>query len=306
MFPGNMFPLGDFYQNYEKPYQNPLNFYHYGVQDQTAMAAAILASQYQYQYQYQQQLQMQQLHQLQMQQEPQQQQLNPLLSNAMLPPFMLQPPSHYQIPSPGQLERQLQLQQPPLQKRDQDELVCNISPGDEASRNAPIDDGNGVVIARPAAKRSRPKKFSCPLCWVKLSNVGQFNGHIRIHTGERPFRCDYATCGKSFTRNEELTRHKRIHTGMRPFKCIKCQKCFGRKDHLKKHLKTHDKHDNSLNVTGQSAIELESGQILAVQEACRGLREENDIGCMAGVLDVQYETKPPGPQAITPDGAQMF
>ncbi|GFR09044.1 hypothetical protein TNCT_212981 [Trichonephila clavata] len=66
-------------------------------------------------------------------------------------------------------------------------------------------------------------------------------GVLDKREGERPFACDHHKCGKTFTRNEELTRHKRIHTGVRPHQCSLCLKRFGRRDHLKKHIKTHQR-----------------------------------------------------------------
>lgn len=61
----------------------------------------------------------------------------------------------------------------------------------------------------------------------------------KLCSGEKPFKCTWPDCNRSFARSDELARHKRSHTGERKFECPLCSRKFMRSDHLTKHAKRH-------------------------------------------------------------------
>ncbi|KAJ7420706.1 hypothetical protein WISP_47407 [Willisornis vidua] len=83
----------------------------------------------------------------------------------------------------------------------------------------------------------KPFKCTWPTCHYSFLTASAMKDHFRTHTGEKSFLCDL--CGFAGGTRHALTKHRRQHTGEKPFKCDECNFASTTQSHLTRHKRVH-------------------------------------------------------------------
>jgi len=82
-----------------------------------------------------------------------------------------------------------------------------------------------------------PKKFCCDICEYKTSTKYRLKMHNEmVHENKKNWFCK--ACPYSCYVKSTFIAHMRIHTGEKPYKCKNCQEAFSWRHNLKRHAKS--------------------------------------------------------------------
>lgn len=122
-----------------------------------------------------------------------------------------------------------------------EEFEFQIDPDDAYSKLICTDCLSNLEIAYNFRKlciashsKLKPNSTSCSICELQFESITNYNRHMEIHTGDRPYVCE--ECGKGFKYKSNLHEHKLSHTNNQQHPCNLCFKYFSTKCNLKQHI----------------------------------------------------------------------
>ncbi len=115
-------------------------------------------------------------------------------------------------------------------------------------------EGHPFVVSQPVPSTkslssvlSLPSEYVCSTCKLPFTLYEEYEYHLNTNHG----KCACIYCGQTFGNRGNRDRHMRLHTGEKPYKCRYCKESFVRGDVLKHHetstcpLKSSTPHDES-------------------------------------------------------------
>ena len=142
------------------------------------------------------------------------------------------------------------------------------------------------------------------MCFRDFPREKSLQAHLRTHTGERPYLCDYPNCTRAFVQSGQLKTHQRLHAGEKPFKCA-VEGCSNRYTHANRFCPDHPgvKPRRTSEISLQPIISASEDQeaVYAWLEKYRRDREEKTPGKLAAE---SAEDEPATPKRNTEEGQE--
>ncbi|KAK0612915.1 hypothetical protein B0T17DRAFT_480178, partial [Bombardia bombarda] len=115
------------------------------------------------------------------------------------PPMQPAPPQHSQIPG-LYYQRPLPQVFPPMA------VSINMGPASGAN---PWQHHHFIAPSSTSSYPQSQDRYICQTCSKAFSRPSSLRIHSHSHTGEKPFKCQHAGCGKAFSVRSNMKRHER-------------------------------------------------------------------------------------------------